>query len=216
VGARYVGDVENFALAKRRLLNGGHSALGYLGYLSGHRTTAAAMADPLIRRYMERLLREEIVPLLPTPAGTDLDAYASEVLDRFANPNLGDELSRLCGRGSTKVPDYLLPSLRDARRAGRPHRLIALAVAAWFRYLRGEDEEGSPIDVRDSRLARLQPLALRCAGDPAPLLGVREVFGDLARDPIAVESIEKALRSICDAGVGAALAAEMLDAGAAQ
>src|SRR4051812_29646166 len=164
---------------------------------------------------MECLLREEIVPLLPTPSGTDLDAYAADVLERFANPSLGDELARLCGRGSTKVPDYLLPSLSDALRTGRPHRLLSLAVAGWFRYLRGEDEEGRPIEIRDARLGRLQPLAIRSAGDPAPLLRANEVFGDLGRDPHAVASLGSALRSIDEAGAGGALAAAMFEKAAA-
>src|SRR3954469_13946674 len=45
VGAQFVTDVAPYKLIKSRLLNGGHSAIGYLGWLAGHVTSAEAMAD---------------------------------------------------------------------------------------------------------------------------------------------------------------------------
>nr|WP_296067500.1 mannitol dehydrogenase family protein [uncultured Actinoplanes sp.] len=47
VGAQFVADVAPYELTKKRLLNASHCALGYLGYLAGHRTTADVMADQL-------------------------------------------------------------------------------------------------------------------------------------------------------------------------
>ncbi len=53
----------------------------------------------------------------------------------------------------------LTAAVAEALRAGRPHELLTLAVAAWMRYLRGTDLTGRSIDVRDPRIAELQPLA---------------------------------------------------------
>jgi mannitol 2-dehydrogenase len=193
---QFVDDVEPYELMKKRLLNGGHSALGYVGYLLGHRTTSDAMADPRVHRYVERLMAEEIAPLLPEVPGNDLADYRATLLTRFANPRVGDQLSRLCGRGSTKVPAYLLPSIVEARRAGRPHELLTLAVAAWVRYLQGTDLAGDEIPIKDARLDELQPLAARGRTDPGPLMRETELFGWLADDPLLVASVGRALERL--------------------
>ncbi|HEX2128992.1 MAG TPA: mannitol dehydrogenase family protein [Solirubrobacterales bacterium] len=196
VGAQFVSDVDTYGRAKRRMLNGGHSALGYVGYLLGHRTTDGAMADPMVVEFIRKLLDDEVIPLLLRPAGLDLADYRRQLLERFANPRLADPLQRLCGRGSTKVPEYLLPSLVEARASGRPFELLALALAAWLRYLRGFDIDGERIAIRDERLETLRPLARAGGSDPRPLLSVRSVFGDLVEDEFAVATIERALRAI--------------------
>jgi fructuronate reductase/mannitol 2-dehydrogenase len=181
---------------KCRLLSGGHSAMAYLGYLAGHRTTAEMMEDPLMRAYVTRLMREEIAPLLPAIPGVDLEEYQRTLLRRFANAHISDPLARLCGRGSTKVPAYLLPSLLEAR--SRAHRapLLTLAVAAWFRYLRGTDMLGGPIDVQDVHRDQLGHLARAGRSDPAPLLHERSVMGSLGDDEVVRQALAQALRDL--------------------
>lgn len=196
VGVQLVDDVEPYERMKKRLLNGSHSALGYVGYLLGHRETAEAMADPLVRRYIARLMEDEIAPPLPEVPGIDLDEYRATLLERFSNPKVGDQLARLCGRGSTKVPAYLLPSIVEARTQGRPHELLTLAVAAWVRYLRGTDLEGREIPIKDARLDELQPLAVQGGEDPEPLMAETELFGWLADDPMLVRSVARALHRL--------------------
>ncbi|MDQ4102971.1 MAG: mannitol dehydrogenase family protein [Actinomycetota bacterium] len=193
VGVEIVDDVTPYKLVKSRLLNGSHSALGYLGHLAGHRRTDTAMTDRLLRRYIERLMADEVAPLLPAVPGLNLAAYQRTLLDRFANPTVGDPLARLCQRGSTKVPAYLLPSLREALAQGRPAELLTLAVAGWFRYLRAVDLDGKPITVEDARADRLQALAWAGGDDPRPLLAVREVFGDLGDAPGFVTALQRML-----------------------
>jgi fructuronate reductase/mannitol 2-dehydrogenase len=202
---------------KTRLLNAGHSALGYLGFLAGeYETTSQAMANPVIADYLAALMRQEIAGLLPETPGVDLAAYQRTLLERFANPRISDQLSRLCGRGSTKMPAYLLPSLTEARQQGRPTALLTLAVAGWCRYLQGVDRNGARIDIRDARKHILQPLAAAAAGDPRPLLRQRAIFGKLGDDPAFVRALEWAIRDIDEYGPAAAiadhLATELLDA----
>ncbi|GHD51206.1 mannitol dehydrogenase family protein [Streptomyces galbus] len=194
VGALFVGDVAPYKLIKSRLLNGVHSALGYVGHLAGHRSTDEAMADPVVADFVERLMREEIAPLLPADVpGMDLDAYCDSVLERLHNPSIGDRLARLCRRGSTKMPDYLLPSLHDAHAGDRPRTRLAFAVAAWMRYLRGVDLDGAAIDVQDARADELREAALRGGDDPGPLLAYTDVFGDLADDTDSVAVLRASL-----------------------
>jgi mannitol 2-dehydrogenase len=206
VGVQFVPDVRPYELHKKRLLNGSHSAIGYLGYLSGHARIDDAVADPLLRGFVESLM-DEVAPLLPDVLGLDLDEYRGTLLERFGNPRIGDRLQRLCGRGSTKMPAYLLPSLEEAVREGLPHETLTLALASWIRYLSGIDFSGKEIEVKDARWDELKPLARGAATDPRPLLEVRDVFGGLADDESFVARLTEAIRLLDARGPVAAVEA---------
>jgi fructuronate reductase/mannitol 2-dehydrogenase len=207
VGVQIVADATPYELIKKRLLNGSHCAIGYVGYLCGYRRIDEAMADPVLRGYVKSLMDEEVSLLLPRPLGFDLAAYKRTLLERFSNPRIGDPLQRLCGRGSTKMPAYLLPSLGEALEQGHPHRRLTLAVAAWVRYLSGTDFEGRPIEIKDRLLAKLQPLARQAAQDPRPLLAVRSAFGELGEDEVFVAELRAAIRTLERLGPKAAVEA---------
>ena len=199
VGVRFASDVLPYELMKTRLLNATHSALGYLGRLAGLLHVHDAVADPVLHGYAAALMTREVCPLLPPVPGVDLGEYSAGLLHRMANPALADPLERLCERGSTKMPNYLLPSLHRAVDQGRPHALLTLAVAAWFRYLRG------PGAARDPRGPELQALAVAGGPDPRPLLTVRSVFGDLGDHPAFVDALAAAMGELERDGVRAAV-----------
>ncbi|TYP86952.1 mannitol dehydrogenase family protein [Blastococcus xanthinilyticus] len=210
VGVRFVADVGRYELMKTRLLNASHCALGYLGSLAGHPSLDHVMADPVFARYVTRLMDAEVTPLLPPPDGIDLADYKRSLLRRFANPAIADGLPRLCRRGSTKMPHHLLPSLRQAIEENRPHGLLTLAVAGWFRYLRGTDEAGRPVPVEDVLAERLQRLARAGGTDPRPLLGETSLFGDLGRHEAFVAQLQEALIALDRDGVRATTTARTL------
>ncbi|HWH15945.1 MAG TPA: mannitol dehydrogenase family protein [Miltoncostaeaceae bacterium] len=206
VGVHVVPDVAPYALMKTRLLNASHCALGHLGVVAGVGTTHAAMREPVFAETIRRMMDEEVAPLLPPVPGVDLAAYRASLLARLANPSIGDPLTRLCRAGSAKVPAHVLASVREARRAGRRHDLLTLAVAGFCRSLEGTDEHGSPLVVDEPMAPLLRPLARRAAADPAGLVSVREVFGDLGADQGFVRDLGAALRAIASRGVRGALA----------
>ena len=210
VGVRFVPDVGSYELMKTRLLNASHCALGYLGSLAGLRSLDQVMADPVFAGYVARLMDDEVTPLLPPPDGIDLTEYKHNLLQRFGNPAIADGLPRLCRRGSTKLPHHLLPSLRQALEEGRPHALLTLAVAAWFRYLRGTDEAGRPLPLEDALADRLRALAAQGGTDPRPLLGETSVFGDLGTVPGFAAELADALEALDRDGVRATVAARTL------
>jgi mannitol 2-dehydrogenase len=196
VGVQFVVDVGPYELMKKRLLNGGHCALGYLGHLAGHRTTYEVMQDPAFSGYVRELMHHEIVPLLPPAPGIDLEEYVETLLERLSNPKMEDELQRLCRRGSTKVPSYLLPSIAEAREAGRSHDRLTLAVAGWLRYLRGTDFAGEEIAIDDARKGVLQPLVVEGGDDPRRVLAEHDVFGDLGADAGFAAAVGEALAAL--------------------
>jgi fructuronate reductase/mannitol 2-dehydrogenase len=195
VGVQFVDDVSPYETVKTRLLNAGHSAIAYLGYLAGHRTTSDVLADQVFRTFLERLMAEEIAPSLPEVPGVDLAAYQATLLDRLANPRMADQLARLSRRGSTKIPNYLLPSVRAAMDEGRPHQLLCLAVAGWLRFLRGHDYAGEEVPIQGPR-PDLVPIAQEAGGDAAPLLSERSVFDHIGQDPRFAECVQRALSAL--------------------
>ena len=211
VGVQFVPDVGDHELMKTRLLNASHSAMGHLGSLAGLTRVDELMADPVLGRYVSRLMAEEIAPLIPCPQGVDLDEYQRSLLERFTDPSIGDRLDRLCRRGSSKVPLYLLPSLDTALAEGRPSRLLTLAVAGWCRYLQGVDLAGRALPVTDDRADELGRLARAGGTDPRRLLAVRPVFGDLADHPAFVAAVADVLRQFEEGGVRATVAAALDD-----
>jgi fructuronate reductase/mannitol 2-dehydrogenase len=209
VGVRFVPDVEGYELVKTRLLNASHSAVGYLGSLAGHRSIDQVMTEPLLARYVTRLMDDEVAPLLTAPEGVDLDSYKRTLLRRFANPAIADQLSRLCRRGSAKMPHHVLPSLQQARDEGRPHALLTLAVAGWLLHLRGVGPVPGRVEVDDPRGEVLQALARRGGPDPRPLLTERAIFGALSDDAGFAADLEQAMARLERTGVRATLRAAL-------
>ncbi len=180
-GAEIVADVAPFETMKLRLLNGSHSTLAYLGFLAGHATIWQASSDPQLSTLVERQMREEIVPTLAAPPGTDLAAYCAQLLTRFRNPALPHRTQQIAMDGSQKLPQRLLGTVRDRIVAGARYAHLALAVAGWIRYASGTDERGGAIAVSDPMAAKFAQIVAAAGNDPtriaAGFLGLEAVFG---------------------------------------
>jgi mannitol 2-dehydrogenase len=205
VGVHLVKDVHPYELMKLRLLNAGHQAMGYLGYLAGYRTTNEACADASLRAVLLDYMKHEATPtLLPVP-GVDLADYRRTLLQRFANPAVRDTLARLCADSSDRIATFLLPVVREQLRRGGPVERCALVVAAWARYAEGVDEHGAPIVVVDRLLEPVRAAAARSRTEPAAFLELTDVFGDLRESPVFVEAFTRWLELLRQRGARAVL-----------
>ncbi len=197
VGAQFVADVAPYEFMKLRLLNASHLAVSGLGRLAGYVTIDEAMAEPLMTRYMAALMDRETGPTLPDVPGIDLAAYKSTLIERFANTAIKDTVERV----NTDAPlNILVDPIRDRLQANESVDLLALALAAWLRRVRGEDEQGAPIDVRHPLAALLRDKAVEGGPDPRPLLGIAALFGDTGADPRLVEATAHWLESLYRVG----------------
>ncbi len=145
VGAQIVSDVAPYETAKLRMLNGAHSALAYLGLGRGHEFVHQAIADPMIRPMIDRLMRAEAAPTIDVAPGQDLSAYADALLDRFVNPALDHRLSQIAMDGSQKIPQRWLETLawHQARRSRCPS--LEAALLAWTAFLRSDQLIDDPL-----------------------------------------------------------------------
>lgn len=200
-GAEFVPDVAPYELMKLRILNGGHAAIAYPGALLGHHFVHEAMADADIRRWLDALTRREIEPTLAPISGVSYAAYREKVAERFANPEIGDTIARLCLDGSNRQPKFILPTIRHALDEGRPIAGLALELALWCRYCAGIDESGRPIPPNDDNAADLKTRALAARDDPDAFLTNRAVFGDLGTDPRLRSAFATSLRDLWSNGV---------------
>ena len=209
-GAQMVGDVRPFELMKLRCLNGTHSALAYLGYLAGHETVAETVADPAFDAFLDRIWRDEIVPSLEPPEGTDLHGYTARLKERYRNPAIRHRTWQIAMDGSQKLPQRLLGTVADNLEASHPIGGLALAVAAWIRYTSGMDEKGEPIDVRDPMAERLASIAAHAETLEARVdgfLALREVFPpELARNDAFRSAVTSAAKRLEASGARAAVA----------
>ena len=112
-GARFVEHARPFEILKSRMVDGGHSALAYLGAMASLGTVDCVLAVPTFHRYLSGLMREEIAPTLPPLLDLDLNDYRSRLLDRLANPALQHQTHQIAANGSQKVPRRLLDTVRD-------------------------------------------------------------------------------------------------------
>jgi len=207
VGVLLVDDVTPYELMKLRLLNAGHQALCYFAYLAGYRLVADAAGDPLFAEFLLEYMDSEATPtLLPVP-GIDLPEFKRMAIERFANPGVRDTIVRLCFGSSDRIPQWLLPVVRENLRNGEPVRLSAATVASWARYAEGVDEQGEPIDVQDQLADSLVPLAKSQLENPKAFIENTALFGDLAEQPRFVEAYLWALDSLHRHGARATLEA---------
>ena len=207
VGVQMTSDVHPYETMKIRLLNASHSAMGYLGYLAGFEYIHEVIADPLFREFVLNFMDEEVTPILAEVPGVDLATYKKTLVERFSNPAIKDQVSRICMDGSAKIPKFILPTIREQLRRGGPTRRASLVIASWCRAMAGTDDQGAKIEVQDPMAGVLSERARAAGRDPEKFLAVREVFGeDLPQSMVFVEQVREALESLYDLGARKTLA----------
>ena len=206
-GATFTPDVHAFEAMKIRILNAGHQVIANPGEILSVATIADCMAHPLIGALFRRVEVEEIAPhVAPVPGMAPLD-YVELIGRRFSNPEIHDTTRRVAFDGSSRHTGFLLPIVRDARRAGAPVEGLALVEALWARMCEGTREDGSVIEPNDPHWDALRSAAQAARERPMAWLEQRRFYGELADDPVFAPAFERWLALIWTDGTEAALRA---------
>lgn len=203
VGVQFTNDVKPYEKMKLRLLNAGHSSMGYLGYLMGHRYIYEIAADADCAAYTRKFMDSEATPTLDSLPGVDFTKYKNTLLSRFANPHIKDQALRICSDGSGKIPGFVLPTVRDCLDKNLPIECAALLVASWIRFLNGKDEAGHDIPLEDPMAESLRLIAVKSGRDARGVLGIETIFGALGNNPGFVSAVQSSLDSLYDIGARA-------------
>lgn len=213
VGVTFSDEIAGYDKAKLRLLNAPHSALAYLGSLMNVETVAEAMATPVLASFVERLMRESIVPNVAAPRGFDAQRYAGAILDRFRNPAIQHRLLQIAWDGSQKIPVRLLGTIADALSAGRSIDRLCMPVAGWMQFVRRQANAGvALVDPLNDALVSVGAATIGDAdADVRAFLSLEAVFAPLSADVRFVDALRRAYASLGD-GSPAAVARALSDA----
>jgi mannitol-1-phosphate 5-dehydrogenase len=150
-GVHYVDRLEPYIERKLFTVNTGHCCAAYLGHVYGYRTIQDSMANETIAAKVKAVL-EETGALLIGKYGFDAgehEQYIRQILQRFRNPNLTDEVVRVGRSPIRKLSpgDRLVrPALQLLERGTEPvHLAGAMAAALLFDY--PEDPEAREIQA---------------------------------------------------------------------
>lgn len=167
------------------------------------------MTNPAYRKAAFALMMQEQAPTLSMPEGTDLNAYATLLIERFSNPSLRHRTADCNGR----QPEVTAASVGPCASAPAKRRQLAslaLGVAGWMRYTRGVDEQGNAIDVVDPMLAEFQKINAQYQGADRvkALLGLSGIFADdLPQNADFVGAVTAAYQQLCERGARECVAA---------
>ena len=183
VDVQFVPDVVPYEKMKLRLLNAGHSVLGLLGAIHGHPTINACVEDELFANYLRAFLDQEATPILGNIEGIDLEDYKNSLLERFANPNIKDSVSRICSESSAKLPKFLIPTIHENLATGGSIKFATLVIAAWCCYSDKQvDQNGEPLEIIDVMQGTLHDAAKETTNDALAFVKQESLFGGLAEN----------------------------------
>ena len=136
---------------KVTLLNGPHTVLSPVAYLSGINIVRDACQHPVVGRYINKVMCEELMETLNLPK-EELQTFASDVLERFVNPFVDHQVTSIMLNSFPKYETRDLPGLKTylARKGHLPQGLV-LGLAAIITYYKGGvREDGAPITPNDA------------------------------------------------------------------
>ena len=154
-------DIRPYKERKVAILNGGHTALAPLALLGGVETVGEAMKNDELRRYLDELFKDEIMPYISLPP-KESEAFAAEVLRRFENPFIRHLWYDISLNSIAKFKARVLPRMLacfDKTRKAPRH--MCLSLAAWLLFYLGRHPHAAKFPPRDSDdvLATMKKLA---------------------------------------------------------
>lgn len=212
VGVQLRPDIPAFEGMKGRLLNASHMLLSYPSLLCGYRFVHEAMEDDLLRGFLEQFMSLDVIPLLEAPEGVSLHAYKDQVLSRFSNEAVGDQLLRIAHDGVSKIPVFHSKTLRSLIGEKRDIRREAYFLACFQHYFKGKDDLGQSFDVYEPQLSEEDWLLVRGADPLAILLTTPFRSLSLVADESFAAAFSKASSAILKKGARRALEELLSDA----
>lgn len=129
-----VPDVTPYKKRKVRILNGAHTGFVLGAYLAGFDIVRDCMHDDTVRGYMNKMLLEEVVPILPLDQ-EDCKQFAAAVEDRFNNPFVNHELMSISLNSTSKWRARNMPSfLEYVEKNGKLPTCLTMSFAAYIAF----------------------------------------------------------------------------------
>lgn len=162
-GVHYVDRLEPYIERKLFTVNTGHCSAAYMGYLQGHATIQEAMNDEKVVHHVRAVLSETGAVLMAKHgfSSAEHQAYIDTTLERFANPALTDEVSRV-GRSPIRklsAGDRLVSPATQAYERELGYGYLALTMAMALRFESPDDPEAAELQASLREVGASQTLA---------------------------------------------------------
>ncbi|WP_053373028.1 mannitol-1-phosphate 5-dehydrogenase [Paenibacillus sp. FJAT-27812] len=150
-GVHYVDDLEPYIERKLFTVNTGHCVAAYHGYLKGYATIQEAMKDSEILAKVVGALQESGAALVQMYQFDEKEhaLYIDQILERFINPYLVDEVARI-GRSPIRKlspKDRLVRPALLAYQYGIPVTELTAAMAAALHFNNADDPEAAELQA---------------------------------------------------------------------
>lgn len=195
---------------KVTLLNGPHTVLSPVGYLSGLNTVRECCEDETIGAFVHKVMYEELLPTLNLPE-QELRKFAGDVLERFKNPFVKHFVTSIMLNSFPKFKTRDLPGLKTyLERKGELPKGIVLGLAGICTYYKGGKRGDDEIVVNDDEAIKNLLVELWASGDVAAVakgvLGAKFIWDeDLNAVPGLTELLTADLALIQKEGMRAAV-----------
>ena len=141
VNCPVVPDVTPYKKRKVRILNGSHTAFVLGAYLGGYDIVRDCMHDDSVRGFMNKMLFEEVLPILPLPK-EDIEGFAAAVQDRFNNPFINHELMSISLNSTSKWRARNMPSfLEYIEKFGKLPQCLTMSFASYIAFFSNDIQE---------------------------------------------------------------------------
>lgn len=190
-GVTFTPDVDPYEETKIRVLNGGHTALAYLGALEGFLNFDEVMKNPETATHFERFESEEVTRALPESLPFDVEEYVATVSRRFSNQHIADSVERIVSDGFAKFPQFIRPTVRGCLEQGHVPEHAFRSIASWFHFTRKSLEGNMSIPYREPNIKVLTPLV----ESEEIFVDSELLWGDLGEKyPLFKSELSKAIR----------------------
>ena len=195
---------------KVTLLNGPHTVLSPVGYLSGLNTVRECCEDETIGAFVHKVMYDELLPTLNLPE-EELRKFAGDVLERFKNPFVKHFVTSIMLNSFPKFKTRDLPGLKTyLERKGELPKGIVLGLAGICTYYKGGKRGDDEIVVNDDEAIKNLLVELWATGDVAAVakgvLGAEFIWDeDLNAVPGLTELLTADLALIQKKGMRAAV-----------
>ena len=134
-------DMSPYKKRKVRILNGAHTGFVLGAYLAGFDIVRDCMHDETILGYMNKMLLQEVVPILPLDQD-DCKKFAAAVEDRFNNPFVNHELMSISLNSTSKWRARNMPSfLEYIVKNGKLPTCLTMSFAAYIAFYSNNIQE---------------------------------------------------------------------------
>ena len=158
-GVKIANNIEQFRELKLRMLNGTHSLMCGMEFLSGFQTVKEALADDVTEKFITNLMMSEIAPAIPYKIDAKVaQRYGRDVLDRFRNPYLDHQWISITLQYTMKMQMRNIPLLLNYyKEFNTVPQYFTRGFAAYLLFMKAvKEENGKYFGEKEGELYPIQ------------------------------------------------------------